>query len=51
MPWHSEKEGIQTEMDEEKEGTMKKQQNIWTACKTNARNNIQKRNMVLAEKS
>ena len=37
-------------MGEGKEGTMEKQ-NIWTACKRNARNNRWKRNMALAEKS
>ena len=39
MPWHSEKEGIQTEMDEEKEETMEKQKNLWVVCKRNTRNN------------
>ena len=38
-------------MDEGKEGTMEKQKNLRTVCKGNVRNNITKRNMVLAEKS
>ena len=38
-------------LDEEKEGTMKKQNNVWSVCKRNARNNRGKRNMEVDEKS
>ena len=39
------------QLDNGKEGTMEKQNNVWVVCKRNARNNGWKTNMELAEKN